>query len=86
MVAARIAQGSCSLEGSTRYRSRVRPRFGLPVGTLISAMGRLRPLRLAGAPRASRGLVASANRLANFDDANLRRSPRLPSLVSRQLC
>ncbi len=40
----------------------------------ISAMGRLRPLR-PGAPRTSQAR-GSANRLANFDDTNLRRSAR----------
>ena len=72
--ARRLGAGARSKE--VRGADRVTVRDSDAIGVLISAMGAVRTYSLWQSRRERREARGSANRLANFDDANLRRSAR----------
>lgn len=68
--------GAAGRSKEVRGDDRVTVRDSDAIGTLIEAMGARKTFRTWQARRERREARGSANRLANFDDANLRRSAR----------
>lgn len=68
--------GAAARSKEVRGDDRVTVRDSDAIGTLIEAMGAKETFRTWQARRERREARGSANRLANFDDANLRRSAR----------
>ncbi len=68
--------GAPARQKEVRGTDRITVRDSEAIGTLISAMGAVRTHDAWQSRRQRREARGSANRLANFDDANLRRSAR----------
>ncbi|GAA1486050.1 DNA-binding protein WhiA [Brachybacterium fresconis] len=76
MVGAARRLGAASKAREARGADRVVLRDGDAISTLLSRMGARATVRTWEERRTKREVKATAHRLANFDDANLRRSAR----------
>lgn len=76
LVGAARRIGALAKSREVRGTDRVFVRDGDMIATLLAEMGATRTLEVWSERRARREMRGSANRLANFDDANLRRSAR----------
>ena len=76
MVGCARKLGAAARSKEVRGTDRVSVRDSDAIGTLISAMGAPQTFEAWQERRERREARGSANRLANFDDANLRRSAR----------
>ncbi len=74
LVGAAGRLGVAAKAREVRGLPRVMVREGEPIGKLLGRMGAVQTLASWEAQRSAREVRATANRLVNFDDANLRRS------------